>query len=47
MWRPILVFCVLTLLAVLGWFQWNQQTLLALGGDVDVEQVDQTEDPAS
>jgi len=46
MWRPTLVFCVLTLLAVIGWYQWNQQTLLALGGDIDAEQVEQSDGTA-
>ena len=46
MWRPMIVFCLLTLLAVLGWYQWNQQTLLALNGDADAQQVEQNDGTA-
>jgi len=46
MWRPMIVFCLLTLLAVLGWYQWNQQTLLALNEDADAQQTEQNDGTA-
>jgi len=40
MWRPTLIFGILTLLAVIGWFSWNQQAVLTLEADLHHQQVE-------